>query len=104
VVVLHAHALHHYDNLLLLIAVIIDRTHHDTALWCDQSISLLSHTPTRQLDDLHLGRGAYREDNSLTWRYPQYTRCNTLVQRCWTFILEQVGRYCDKTGKCSFSL
>ena len=48
-VVLHAHALHHYDICLLLIARIIDRSHHDTALWYDQSISLLSHIPNRQL-------------------------------------------------------
>jgi hypothetical protein len=41
----HAHALHHYDNLLLLIAVITDRTHRDTVLWYDQSTSLLFHIP-----------------------------------------------------------
>jgi hypothetical protein len=87
VVVPHAHALHHYDNCLLLIAVIIDRNHHDTALWYDQSISLLSHTPTRQLVTL-IGKRTYSEDDSLTWRYSQYTGCNTLIQRGWTFILE----------------
>jgi hypothetical protein len=78
VVVLHAHALHHYDNLLLLVAGFTDRTHHDTALWYDQSISLLSHIPTRQLVTL-IGKRTYSEDDSLTWRYPQYTGCDTLI-------------------------
>ena len=102
-VVLHAHALHHYDNLSLLDAVIIDRNHHDTVLWCDQSISSLSHIPTRQLVTL-IGKRTYSEDNSLTWRYSQYTGCNTLIQRGWTFIFEQVGRYRHQTGECGFSL
>jgi hypothetical protein len=68
VVVSHAHALHHYDNLLLLVPGITDRNHHDTVLWYDRSISLLSHIPTDQLVTL-IGKRTYSEDNSLTWRY-----------------------------------